>query len=67
MKTKLTATISLVCLGISVFTVWAGMQSLARDGQSDRSVASEYSPPGRGRSYPGGTRFMEQPLPQDFA
>ncbi|MEL6399542.1 MAG: hypothetical protein AAFO87_09490 [Cyanobacteria bacterium J06607_6] len=62
MKLNLTATLSILCLGAGVLTVWAGTQTLAQTLQADGPVASEYNPPGRsGRrgSYPGGTRFIE--------
>lgn len=61
MKSHLMA-ISLLCLsaGLSGFAI--GLQTATRDFHDSGMVASEYNPPGRGGTYPGGTRFNEQAI-----
>lgn len=67
MKIKSTAIISIFCLSTGLFAAGMGMKSIAQHTSTDGPVASEYNPPGRGASYPGGTRFIEQPVLQDYA
>ena len=60
MKSHLVATLSIFCLSAGLLGFVAGVQTLARS-QDGGLVASEYNPPGRGGTYPGGTRFDQQP------
>lgn len=61
MKSHLVATLSILCLSAGLSGVMAGVQTLARF-HDNGLVASEYNPPGRGGTYPGGTRFDQQPI-----
>lgn len=67
MKVKSTAIISILFLSTGLLTAWASVKSIAQTASVDGPIASEYNPPGRGASYPGGTRFIEQPVHQDYA
>lgn len=66
MKFQLTFTISFLCLSMGFLIAWAGAQRLAHTPPNSGVVASEYNPPGRGGSYPGGTRMIEPTHDRDY-
>lgn len=60
MKHYVVATISFLCLGVSLSAGLSGLHATVQNHQ-DSIVASEYNPPGRGNPYRGGTRMIDQP------